>query len=105
MNSPARRPLMSFPRSPRSGRGKRRPNKHGKQLRLESLENRVLLTTPGTWQTVSASGTGPSGTIALMLLSNGTVMAQGPASGPAFGPTTSWYQLTPDSSGNYVTGS
>ena len=96
---------MSFRQSRRSGHGTRRSNPCRRRFCLEPLEDRVVLTTPGTWQIVNASGAGPSGTIALMLLSNGTVMAQGPASGPAFSPTTSWYQLTPDSSGNYATGS
>ena len=66
--------------------------------------NVVTALPTGTWQSLAATGSGPSGTIALMLLSDGTVMAQGPASGPAYSPTTTWYQLTPDSSGNYATG-
>ncbi len=91
--------------SDRSEKGRARTTARRRRLCLDALEDRVLLTTPGTWTTVTASGTGPSGAIALMLLSNGSVMAQGPASGPAFSPTTSWYELTPDSSGNYATGS
>jgi hypothetical protein len=67
---------------------------------VEPLETRQLLT--GTWQNLNPTnpGSGPSNGLSMMLLSDGTAMIQGGSGSP----TTTWYQLSPDSSGNYVTG-
>jgi hypothetical protein len=59
---------------------------------VEALEERTLLT--GSWTPLNNLAPSVAGT--MMLLSDGTVMAQG-------GDTT-WYKLTPDSSGGYVNG-
>jgi hypothetical protein len=69
----------------------------GCQLRLEQLESRELLT--GTWQTLTNTVLGSDGIQEMMLLSDGTVMAQG---GNGLN-STAWYKLTPNS-GNYQNG-
>jgi hypothetical protein len=77
--------------------GRRRPHKDKKRadrsaarLRLEQLEDRTLLT--GTW-TLLANNPGASTNIGtMMLLSDGTVMAQ--QSGQASN-SNNWYKLTP----------
>ena len=61
----------------------------------EFLEPRRLLST-GTWTPLANPA--PTGIGTMLLLSNGTVMAQGA------GVTNTWYSLTPDSDGNYVDG-
>ena len=61
----------------------------------EFLEPRRLLST-GTWTPLANPA--PTGIGTMLLLSNGTVMAQGA------GVTNTWYRLTPDSDGNYVDG-
>jgi hypothetical protein len=74
----------------------------------ESLEPRILLSaSPGTWTTLTnnipdpngADGT-PGGAQTMVLLSDGTVMVHG---GGGFN-SANWYQLKPDSTGSYVTG-
>jgi hypothetical protein len=50
----------------------------------------------GTWSQLTNLASGGTGT--MLLLSNGTVMAQYP------GTTNVWYQLTPDASGSYING-
>jgi hypothetical protein len=66
-------------------------------LYLEPLEARTLLT--GTWTLLS--NLAPEKITDLMLLSDGTVMAQ---SGIEEQPGKNWYQLTPDNTGSYVNG-
>src|SRR5262249_18350987 len=61
----------------------------------ESLESRQLLA-GGTW--TSLTNRAPDGIGPMMLLSDGTVMAQG---GDV---SKSWYKLAPDSTGGYVNG-
>ena len=56
-------------------------------------------TSGGTWTKLTNQPSSPVGT--MLLLPNGTVMAQGGARGAV---TNIWYQLTPDSSGSYDNG-
>ncbi len=57
----------------------------------------VSVTAPlGTWTTLTHPA--PSNITTMMLLTDGTVLAQGSASTPT------WYKLTPDASGSYVNG-
>jgi hypothetical protein len=69
-------------------------------LRLEQLEARNLLS--GVWTPLDNLAPSDKGTSTMMLLSDGTVMAQG--GGTPTIVTKTWYQLTPDSSGSYVSG-
>jgi hypothetical protein len=67
------------------------------RLELESLESRELLT--GTWTGLAnLDPLGGSGT--MMLLSDGTVMVQGPDNTVV----KTWERLSPDSSGSYING-
>ncbi len=61
---------------------------------LETLESRLVPT--GTWTKLAHAA--PNGIGTMMLLSDGTVMAQGS------GTVNTWYKLTPDASGSYVNG-
>ena len=61
----------------------------------EQLEARQMLA-GGTW--TAMTNTAPAGLGTMILLTDGSVMAEGP------GVTNTWYKLTPDSSGNYVNG-
>jgi hypothetical protein len=58
--------------------------------------------TPGTWMDLNPTNpsAGPSSTQVAMLLSDGSVMIQGGADQA----TDTWYRLSPDSTGSYVTG-
>ena len=88
------------------GRGNRRPatrptrprrrmtSRPNRLPELEPLESRTMLT--GSWTSLAHGAPGGTGT--MMLLSDGTVMAQGG------GTTNTWYRLSPDSSGSYVNG-
>src|SRR5450432_2966532 len=68
-------------------------------LRLETLEDRLVLTTPGSWSSLTHLAPFSSGGIGTMeLLSDGTVMAQGADV------SKNWYQLKPDSNGSYQNG-
>ena len=68
------------------------------RLLLEELEPRRLLSVSGgTWTPLTNVPSG-EGTGTMLLLSNGTVMAQAPDT------TDVWYQLTPDASGSYING-
>jgi hypothetical protein len=67
----------------------------------------VVLMFLGSWQTVDAAGTwtrlnntAPNGISLMLLLTDGTVMAQ--VSGPSG--TNGWCKLTPDSRGSYING-
>jgi hypothetical protein len=66
---------------------------------LEPLEERNLLT--GTWTSLTNMSLSPDGIGTMMLLSDGTVLAQ---AGGSAGASRAWYKLTPDSSGSYVNG-
>src|SRR5436190_9447283 len=69
---------------------------------LEALERRELMT--GFWQGLNPGNptAGPlAGTQAMSLLSNGQVLVQGGSNAP----TNTYFQLVPDTTGNYVTGS
>jgi SdrD B-like domain/Kelch motif len=64
------------------------------QLQVEVLEDRNLMT--GAWSTLAHLAPAATGT--MMLLSDGTVLAQGPNQSSA------WYNLAPDLSGSYGNG-
>lgn len=67
--------------------------------RLEPLEDRLVLTTPGTWTPLTNLSPFASNGIGTMeLLSDGTIMAQGG------GVSNTWYKLKPDINGSYVNG-
>src|SRR5579884_160516 len=66
------------------------------RLQLQTLEDRCLLS---TWTPLSNMPADYVGT--MMLLPNGTVMAQGQGNN---GVSNTWYQLTPDATGNYAKG-
>ena len=78
---------------PAPGRRRRRTIRPSRPPQLEGLEARTLLT--GTWSvlsnTHSALGT-------MLLLTDGTVMAQGA------GQSNTWFRLTPSASGSYTAG-
>ena len=63
---------------------------------LEGLETRTL--PAGTWTALANLAPSPTGIGTMMLLSDGTVMAQGGNI------DRTWYKLAPDSSGSYVAG-
>jgi hypothetical protein len=63
---------------------------------LELLEDRTLLSS--AWAPLANSAPSSTGTGTMMLLTDGTVMVQGG------GTTNTWYQLTPNASGNYTKG-
>src|SRR4051812_46319154 len=63
------------------------------QPRFEQLETRVV--PAGTWNAFTNLDPGGVGT--MMLLSDGSVMAQGS------GVSNAWYKLTPGSNGSYAT--
>lgn len=62
------------------------------QPHLEALERREV---PATWTSVTGA---PEGIGTMMLLSDGTVLAEGQ------GVTKHWFKLTPNSAGNYAAG-
>jgi hypothetical protein len=66
--------------------------KRSRRLQLEQLETRIVPT--GTWQGLANNA--PIGVQAMLLLSNGVVLATDGS--------TSWAELTPNSSGSYVNG-
>jgi hypothetical protein len=82
---------MAKHRSTRSGSAR---SVRTTQLQLEVLEDRNLMT--GTWSTLAHLAPGSTGT--MMLLSDGTVLAEGG------GQSNMWYKLAPDSSGSYDNG-
>jgi hypothetical protein len=79
-------------------RAMERNRKHS--LQLDRLEDRTLLS--GTWNTLAATNpsSGPTNTLALMPISDGTVMVQGGSGSP----TNTWYDLTPSAQGSYLGG-
>jgi hypothetical protein len=79
-------------RPPSSGRQQRFA-----QPRLEQLEERNLMSVDGSWTQLTLPNP-PQSIGTMMLLSDGTVMAQGS------GITNHWFQLQPDSTGNYANG-
>ena len=84
------RPFAPWARRPRAGQRSPRP-----RLQLEELEARNLLS--GFWTPLNSFAPNSTGT--MMLLTDGTVMAQGG------GVSKQWYQLAPDASGSYINGS
>ncbi len=94
---------MSFRPAIRSTRSKVHVQpRRGRRFRLEILEDRLVLTTPGTWQALAATnpGSGPTYMQALAILSDGSVMVQ---SGQNASSNT-WYDLTPGATGNTFQG-
>ena len=89
-------------KSIRAGSGTRRPKPNMRRPFLEPLERRVVLTTPGTWQSLAATnpGSGPTYGQALAVLSDGTVMVQSGNNSPS----NSWYDLSPAQTGNTFPG-
>src|SRR5438105_7209357 len=73
----------------KSGVGKRT----GSSYALDSLERRQML---AGWSALP--NLAPTGIGTMMLLTDGTVMAQGG------GVTSNWFRLTPDANGSYVNG-
>jgi hypothetical protein len=65
-------------------------------LQLEALEAPSLLT--GTWTPLTHTAPSPDGIGTMMLLTDGTVMAEGGRV------DSTWYQLTFDATGSYVNG-
>src|SRR4051812_43707188 len=94
------RPLSArmWPSRRRSRKGKPNPARHPNSTALfyacEALEPRCLLS--GNWTRLTTNA--PSSVGTMMLLSDGTVIAQANIFSGA------WYKLTPDSSGSYVGG-
>ncbi len=80
-----------LPSSPR-----RRAGRRDRPLVVESLEARTVLN--GTWTSLLRPIPGSSGIGTMLLLSDGSVMAQGG------GIVNNWFRLTPDASGSYVNG-
>jgi Dockerin type I domain len=85
--NPARREAIGRSRALRTNRA----------LALEPLEGRALLTT--NWTALANGAPERIGT--MMLLTDGTVMAEGGGGGFV---TNTWYKLTPDSNGSYANG-
>jgi hypothetical protein len=74
----------------------RRVHRLRRRLELEVLEARTLLT--GTWAPLVHAAPSPDGIGTMMLLTDGTVIAEGG------NVDNTWYQLTPNSAGSYVNG-
>jgi hypothetical protein len=73
------------------------------RCQVEELEPRLVLS--GTWTPLANMAPDPSGIQTLLLLPDGTVMANGgddTSAGEAS--ANQWYRLTPDNQGNYVNG-
>src|SRR5262249_55224877 len=85
------RGLLSSPR--RRGGSRPAPCRRA-ALAVEWLEDRRLLA--GSWSTLT--NLAPSSTGTMMLLTDGTVLAQ------QSGVSNGWYKLTPNASGSYVDG-
>jgi hypothetical protein len=95
-SSPSKQPWLKAFRlfgRPQPSRRDRR-GRTTRRRALELLEDRTLLASNWTALTNPA----PNAVGTMMLLTNGTVMAQ------EAGVTNTWYLLTPDSSGSYVNG-
>jgi hypothetical protein len=97
--------VFSFLSSERKRRGRIIPKRQTKPKRwralrtaprLENLEDRVV--PAGTWTALTNLVPSSTGTGTMMLLTDGTVMAQGGSV------VKTWYQLKPDSTGSYVNG-
>jgi hypothetical protein len=80
----------------------RQPQRRGQhrtlRLQLEQLEERNLMSVDGTWTQLTGVHAPPQALGTMMLLSDGTVMAQGSLE------TNQWFQLKPDASGSYTNG-
>jgi hypothetical protein len=78
----------------KSGRPDKKTEALRSRLYLEKLEDRVV--PAGTWTALNSVAPQAIGT--MMMLSDGTVMAQGA------GQTNAWYKLTPNAAGSYAAG-
>ena len=87
-----------FRKGDRRVSSKRDANRARQRPVLESLETRELLT--GTWTKVLAPVPNNDGIGTMLLMSDGTVMANG---GQGFA-SKDWYKLTPDATGSYTNG-
>ncbi|HEV8499772.1 MAG TPA: hypothetical protein VGQ56_23030, partial [Gemmatimonadaceae bacterium] len=58
----------------------------------------------GTWQTVTAPS-GPANAGTMLLLTDGAVLCHDEPNSGAVSGSNRWYKLSPDSAGNYRTGS
>jgi hypothetical protein len=91
-----------------ASRRARRPGTPARRLQLGTLEDRVVPT--GTWTQLTnpIPSHSPDGSETMLLLTDGTVLAQG--GGGATGgvndnsASLQWFKLTPDSDGSYVGG-
>jgi hypothetical protein len=81
----------------RASRRRPRPGRASRPLAVESLETRAV--PAGTWTTLARLAPEAIGT--MLLLSDGTVMAQG---GGSAATRNQWHRLTPNASGSYVAG-
>jgi autotransporter-associated beta strand protein len=75
------------------------PGRSPERLQLEHLERRDLLS--GTWTALTNLAPTSAGISTMMLLSDGTIMAQG---GGDNSTVNTWFSLTPNSSGSYLNG-
>jgi hypothetical protein len=91
--------LPRLRRSLLSGRRPLRPEPRPRQPHVELLEDRVVPV--WSWAPVNAFINGPTNGLAMMLLSDGTAAVQGGSGSP----TTTWYRLSPNASGDYANGS
>ena len=82
----------------RRERGRPGSRKSRRSLSLESLETRTLMA--GTWTKLANPIPSGDGAGTMILLSDGTVMAQGGSDSES----KDWYKLTPDSTGSYTNG-
>src|SRR5262249_38969226 len=98
-------PLFSLPSRASSNRKNRRATRRRSASRgvmshvkpnVECLEDRTLMT--GTWTTLANLAPSATGIGTMILLTDGTVMAQG---GDV---DRTWYKLTPNSAGSYANG-
>jgi hypothetical protein len=97
--------MFSLPSRASSNRKRRRATRSSSparsvmshvNLNVECLEDRTLMT--GTWTTLANLAPSPTGIGTMMLLTDGTVMAQGGNI------DSTWYKLMPDSTGSYANG-
>jgi hypothetical protein len=95
---PARRGFLGRLRQSLGG-GQRRAGLSSRRLHLELLESRELLS--GFWTPLATAAPSSDGIGTMLLLSDGTVMAQGGGSSSF---ENTWYKLTPDASGSYING-
>ncbi len=86
---------------------RKQARRHTAPLAVERLEERTLLT--GTWTGLANPVPSANGTSTMLLLSDGSVMVNGGGPGgftssTGGNPSSDWYKLTPDNTGNYADG-